>query len=123
MPSVFFIGETGVPLEIVAGNVTVPELALKIDAVLGKSGKSPSGSSINFIQSEQKAAENASGSFTVTKTDSTSVMQGESSNINEENKAAEISHEVIKMMLVPQQNKIINTNVFSNLFFTFNRRR
>jgi hypothetical protein len=39
VPSLFFIGRNGVPLEIVAGEVTVPELLQKISSVLGKSGK------------------------------------------------------------------------------------
>jgi len=39
VPSMFFIGGNGVPLEVVAGEVTVPELLQKITSVLEKSGK------------------------------------------------------------------------------------
>jgi hypothetical protein len=35
----FFIGGNGVPLEVVAGEITVPELLQKITSVLEKSGK------------------------------------------------------------------------------------
>lgn len=39
VPSMFFIGGNGVPLEVVAGEVTVPELLQKITSVLEKGGK------------------------------------------------------------------------------------
>jgi len=35
----FFIGGNGIPLEVVAGVVTVPELLQRITLVLEKSGK------------------------------------------------------------------------------------
>jgi len=45
VPSMFFIGGNGVPLEVVAGEVTVPGLLQKITSVLEQSGKvvSPTG--------------------------------------------------------------------------------
>jgi hypothetical protein len=39
VPSLFFIGGNGVPLEVVAGEVTVNELLQKITSVLEKSGR------------------------------------------------------------------------------------
>lgn len=39
VPSLFFIGGNGVPLEVVAGEVNVPELLHRITSVLEKSGK------------------------------------------------------------------------------------
>jgi len=38
----FFIGLNGVPLEVVAGEVTVPEMLQRITSVLEKSGKAVS---------------------------------------------------------------------------------
>jgi len=38
----FFIGGNGVPLEVVAGEVTIPELLQRITSVLEKSGKAVS---------------------------------------------------------------------------------
>jgi hypothetical protein len=39
VPSLFFIGGNGVPLEVVAGEVKEPELLRRITSVLEKSGK------------------------------------------------------------------------------------
>lgn len=83
VPSVFFIGETGVPLEIVAGNFSIPELSSKIDDILVKSGKNASGSSASFIQSEQRAT--ATGSVNITTEKSTSNKQEGLVQENEEN--------------------------------------
>ncbi|XP_076242160.1 UBX domain-containing protein 4 [Calliopsis andreniformis] len=55
VPSIFFIGENGVPLEIVAGSVTAADLLAKIDLVLTKAGKNKD-SSVNLIDAEKKAA-------------------------------------------------------------------
>lgn len=55
MPSLFFIGENGTPLEIIAGSTTASDLATKIDLVLTKVGKNKN-ASINLIDAEQKAA-------------------------------------------------------------------
>lgn len=69
VPSLFFIGENGTPLEIVAGSVTAVELASKIDSVLTKARKDSKQSSLNFIDAEQKSTgassnNNATGSAT-----------------------------------------------------------
>lgn len=56
VPSLFFIGENGTPLEIIAGSTTASDLATKIDLVLTKVGKNKN-ASINLIDAEQKAAE------------------------------------------------------------------
>lgn len=60
MPSLFFIGENGTPLEIVAGSATATELASKIDNVLTKAGKSNKQSSLNLIDAEKAAAASSS---------------------------------------------------------------
>ncbi|XP_057328943.1 UBX domain-containing protein 4 isoform X2 [Microplitis mediator] len=60
VPSLFFIGNNGKPLEIVAGSVTSSSLKEKIDSVLVKAGKKDS--SNNFIKTEQSHAESTSSS-------------------------------------------------------------
>lgn len=78
MPSLFFIGENGTPLEIVAGNATAAELASKIDNVLTKAGKSNKQSSLNLIDAEQKAAAASSSS-------NNNTVETVMSNINDNN--------------------------------------
>ncbi|XP_011872110.1 PREDICTED: UBX domain-containing protein 4 isoform X2 [Vollenhovia emeryi] len=56
VPSLFFIGENGTPLEIIAGSTTAAELLSKIDNVLTKAGKSNKQSSLSLIDAEQRAA-------------------------------------------------------------------
>ncbi|XP_012276118.1 UBX domain-containing protein 4 [Orussus abietinus] len=62
VPSIFFIGENGTPLEIVAGSVTASELASKIDSILSKSGRIAKDSSVNLIKAEQRNSDISSGS-------------------------------------------------------------
>ncbi|KAH0954503.1 hypothetical protein HN011_012157 [Eciton burchellii] len=62
VPSLFFIGENGTPLEIVAGSTTATELASKIDNVLLKAGKTNKEFSSNLIDEEKKAAATSSSS-------------------------------------------------------------
>lgn len=78
VPSLFFIGENGTPLEIVAGNATAAELASKIDNVLTKAGKSNKQSSLNLIDAEQKAAAASSSS-------NNNTVEIVTSNINDNN--------------------------------------
>lgn len=56
VPSLFFIGENGIPLEIVVGNVNSTELTTKIESVLTKAGKGAKNSSLSLIESEQKSS-------------------------------------------------------------------
>ncbi|XP_017766609.1 PREDICTED: UBX domain-containing protein 4 isoform X2 [Eufriesea mexicana] len=60
VPSLFFIGENGTPLEIIAGYTSATDLVTKIDLVLSKVGKNKN-ASVNLINAEQKAtsADNA----------------------------------------------------------------
>jgi len=51
VPSMFFIGGNGIPLEVVAGEITVPGLLQKITSVLEKSGKV-----VSPIEAEGEAA-------------------------------------------------------------------
>ncbi|TGZ47704.1 UBX domain-containing protein 4 [Temnothorax longispinosus] len=74
VPSLFFIGENGTPLEIVVGSATAAELESKIDDVLTKAGKSNKQSSLNLIDAEQKAASSSSNNNAV-----------ETTNINDNN--------------------------------------
>jgi len=62
VPSLFFIGENGTPLEIVAGNTTATELASKIDNVLLKAGKINKEFSSSLIDAEKKVAATSSSS-------------------------------------------------------------
>ncbi|KAG7188745.1 hypothetical protein KM043_008365 [Ampulex compressa] len=55
VPSLFFIGENGAPLEVIAGEATSTDLISKIDLVLTKAGKNNKHSSINLIDAEKKA--------------------------------------------------------------------
>ncbi|XP_034941852.1 UBX domain-containing protein 4-like [Chelonus insularis] len=54
VPSLFFIGRNGKPLEIVAGNITTSNLISKIDIVLSKAKEN--GTSDDLIKAEQSAA-------------------------------------------------------------------
>lgn len=78
VPSLFFIGENGTPLEIVAGSATAAELASKIDNVLTKAGKSNKQSSLNLIDAEQKATAASSSS-------SNNNVEITTSNVNDNN--------------------------------------
>lgn len=57
IPSLFFIGENGIPLKIVTANESLSDLAEKIDVVLEKAGKSSKNASQNLISAEQKDAQ------------------------------------------------------------------
>ncbi|XP_031827720.1 UBX domain-containing protein 4 [Nomia melanderi] len=60
VPSIFFIGINGTPLEIVAGTITAKDLLTKIDLVLTKTGKNKNSESINLIDAEKNAAASTS---------------------------------------------------------------
>ncbi|XP_003704260.1 UBX domain-containing protein 4 [Megachile rotundata] len=91
VPSLFFIGENGMPLEIVAGNTTSADLLAKIDLVLSKAGKNKN-TSTNLINAEQKAAAtsnatnsgsvNIEGAKTTKSNTETSVPQTKSENVS-----------------------------------------
>lgn len=83
VPSLFFIGENGTPLEIVAGSITAIELVSKIDSVLTKAGKSSKQSSLNLIDAEQKAtAISSSSNNNVTENATASNINDNNSNPN-----------------------------------------
>jgi len=81
VPSLFFIGENGTPLEIIAGSATAAELASKIDNVMTKAGKSNKQSSLNLINAEQKATAASSSSNNNT-VETTSNINDNNSNTN-----------------------------------------
>lgn len=57
MPSIFFIGDNGGPLEIIVDATQTPDqLAAKINQILGASGRSTN-SSATFLASESGAAD------------------------------------------------------------------
>ncbi|EFN79394.1 UBX domain-containing protein 4 [Harpegnathos saltator] len=56
VPSLFFIGENGTPLEIIAGTITPDDLVSKINNVLIQAGKKNKNFSLSLIDAEQKAA-------------------------------------------------------------------
>ncbi|XP_066595721.1 UBX domain-containing protein 4 isoform X2 [Prorops nasuta] len=64
VPSLFFIGENGVPLEIVASHtITATELAIKIETVLAKGGKAGGQStSALLLEKEIESAKSSGGS-------------------------------------------------------------
>lgn len=82
VPSLFFIGENGTPLEIVAGSATAAELASKIDNVLTKAGKSNKQSSLNLIDAEQKATAASCSSSNNNIVETTSNINDNNSNPN-----------------------------------------
>lgn len=83
VPSLFFIGENGTPLEIVAGTITAIELMSKIDSVLTKAGKSSKQSSLNLIDAEQKAtAISSSSNNNITENATASNINDNNSNLN-----------------------------------------
>ncbi|XP_015115401.1 UBX domain-containing protein 4 [Diachasma alloeum] len=61
IPSLFFIGDNGSPLEIVAGSVSAQTLQEKIDTVLVKASKGRNEASTDFIRGEQSASAGQSG--------------------------------------------------------------
>lgn len=65
VPSLFFIGENGVPLEIIAGTVAADDLVSKINNVLTQAGKGNKSSSLNLIDAELKAAAASSNNNTI----------------------------------------------------------
>lgn len=62
IPSIFFIGQNGTPIEVVAGETSAVDLASKIDTILKKADPTSKDSSTSFIQTEQKASAGSSGS-------------------------------------------------------------
>lgn len=100
VPSLFFIGENGTPLEIIAGNTTAVELASKIDNVLTKAGKNSKQSSMNLIDAEQKATASSSNNIAETtacsrnetkansSTDLVSILNNTSNNEKDDAKAS-----------------------------------
>lgn len=62
IPSLFFIGQNGAPIEVIAGDTSVADLTAKIDTVLSKVD-----SSTSLIQSEQKEASVSGSSETEVK--------------------------------------------------------
>ncbi|KAI4500569.1 hypothetical protein M0802_004531 [Mischocyttarus mexicanus] len=89
VPSLFFIGVNGVPLEIIAGSTTATELTSKIESVLNKSGKK-SPSSSDLIQSEKISSE-----LTNTSDASTSKASTDTEQVTEKNNVPEKSTETV----------------------------
>ncbi|XP_070150523.1 UBX domain-containing protein 4 isoform X1 [Polyergus mexicanus] len=114
VPSLFFIGENGTPLEIVAGSITTIELVSKIDNVLTKAGKGSKQSSLNLIDAEQKATA-ASSSSNNNATENATV-----SNINDNNSNPNIdlSSTITESVIADSSND--NKDVIENATKTLN---
>ncbi|XP_014606993.1 PREDICTED: UBX domain-containing protein 4 isoform X2 [Polistes canadensis] len=90
VPSLFFIGVNGIPLEIIVGNTTATELTSKIESVLIKSGKKCQDSSFNLIESEKKSSE-----LTNTPDASTSEVTTDTEKVTEKEDVPEKSTETV----------------------------
>ncbi|XP_014212775.1 UBX domain-containing protein 4 [Copidosoma floridanum] len=55
VPSIFFIGDNGTPLEIIGNSLPPVDLKTKIDSILAKANPNSSNTSTNLIEAEQKA--------------------------------------------------------------------
>lgn len=108
VPSLFFIGENGTPLEIVAGSITTIELVSKIDNVLTKAGKGSKQSSLNLIDAEQKAT--AAGSSS----NNNATENATASNINDNNSNPNIdlSSTITESVIVDNSND--NKDIIEN---------
>nr|XP_046479752.1 UBX domain-containing protein 4 [Neodiprion pinetum] len=63
IPSMFFIGQNGTPIEIIAGETSVADLTSKIDTILKKADPTSKDSSTSFIQAEQKSSAGSTSSL------------------------------------------------------------
>ncbi|OXU23817.1 hypothetical protein TSAR_011961 [Trichomalopsis sarcophagae] len=108
VPSIFFIGESGTPLEIIGNALSPSDLVAKIDSILLKANPQSTTSSANLIDAEQKAhspsnsqetnksqgSEPATSNPTQTAEDSSSNDATANKELTaEERAAAEITHE------------------------------
>lgn len=64
VPSIFFIGESGTPLEIIGNPLSPTDLATKIDSILLKANPQARHSSASFIGAEQQAHSSSSNQQT-----------------------------------------------------------
>ncbi|XP_063978203.1 UBX domain-containing protein 4 isoform X2 [Diachasmimorpha longicaudata] len=97
VPSLFFIGDNGSPLEVVAGSVNVQTLQEKIDTVLVKAGKRKNEASNDFIRGEQSASVDQSGQVASTGgavPPSAQTSEPEASGVSGEEKPAAITVEL-----------------------------
>ncbi|XP_043488740.1 UBX domain-containing protein 4 isoform X2 [Polistes fuscatus] len=90
VPSLFFIGVNGIPLEIIVGSTTATELTSKIESVLIKAGKKCSNSSSDLIESEKKSSE-----LTNTPDASTSEVTTDTEKVTEKEDVPEKSTETV----------------------------
>ncbi|XP_012252086.2 UBX domain-containing protein 4 isoform X2 [Athalia rosae] len=56
VPSLFFIGQNGAPIEVIAGETSIADLMTKIDTILKKVEPAQKDSSTSLIQAEQNVA-------------------------------------------------------------------
>lgn len=83
----------GSPIEVVANNCQISELAVKIDEMLVKQGKTASGSSTSFIKSEQKAT-TVSAPTNVTTLENNSPIPLQAEIQSSQESTSELTHEV-----------------------------
>lgn len=91
VPSLFFIGGNGVPLEVVAGEVNVPELLHRITSVLEKSGKAVSPEDTAAVEETQETKQNSPKS---SPHDMGSLIEGASSSKEEATEIKNITEDV-----------------------------
>lgn len=81
VPSLFFIGDNGKPLEVIAGTVTASSLQEKIDSILAKLGQTGNASSSDLIRAEQSAV---SAQSSASSSNIVSPPENQSSSVNSE---------------------------------------
>ncbi|XP_051158416.1 UBX domain-containing protein 4 isoform X2 [Leptopilina boulardi] len=92
VPCIYFIDAVGSPIEVVANNCQISELAVKIDDMLVKQGKTASGSSTSFIKSEQKAT-TVSAPTNVTTLENNSPIASQAEIQSSQESTSELTHE------------------------------
>lgn len=82
IPSLFFIGQSGAPLEVIAGSTNVADLTAKIETVLERVEPTSKDSSTSFIQSEKKES-SGSGSLKNSETEINAIdLEGPKSDVD-----------------------------------------
>lgn len=97
VPSLFFIGENGIPLEIIAGRTTAADLLTKIDLVLTKAGKNKN-SSTNLIDAEKEVNV------------SSNAVNNSGANSNESDNNVKSNAEVVLMQTSEKESDNVGTN-------------
>ncbi|CAB0036540.1 unnamed protein product [Trichogramma brassicae] len=126
VPSIFFIGDNGAPLEVVGNAMSPNDLAAKISSILEKAKPEVSQSSSNLIQAEQ-IAHSSSGSNTLPDSSKTlpQTVQNPSPLASGSNQTAEPSTSVENPEDISQESNTASVikssdgaGIFSHFFWT-----